>query len=74
MPVGQGSVGTYSGGTPAYVQTCLVTVIDKESNAVVATGSFRGTNPPQSKKSSESGMGSKPEKEVVQFLSGLKRQ
>jgi hypothetical protein len=66
-------VGQYDDGTPGYVQTCQVTVIDKGANAVVGKNAFRGGDPPKSKKKSESGMGPKPTDEIVKYLTSLPR-
>jgi hypothetical protein len=64
----------YGGNKPAYYQVCYVTVIDKESKSVVADARFQGGEPPTSIDSrSSEGVGSKPEKEVIAFISGLKR-
>lgn len=66
-------VGTYSGGSPAYQQTVRVTVVDKDTRGVIGQAEYQGSMPPQRKKSSESGTGSKPEGEVVNFLKTLPR-
>jgi hypothetical protein len=68
-------VGSYGAGGPkAYVQTCSVKVVDKETKSVIATGYVPGADPPHSKKSSESGTGPKPIKELVSNLKNLPRQ
>ena len=66
-------VGKYDGGSPGYVQTCRVALIDKAANAVVGESTFRGGDSPKSKKERESGTGPKPTDEVVRYFTSLPR-
>ncbi len=66
-------VGQYSGGGPAERQLANVTVVNLADKQVVAQQQFKGGDPPQSKKRSQSGMGSKPDTQVVDFLKALPR-
>lgn len=70
---GKEQIGTYTGGSAAEVQTVVVTVIDKKEGVQTHTTSLRGGNPPQSKKSSQSGVGPKPTTEIINFLKALPR-
>lgn len=70
---GKNQVGTYTGGSAAYQQTVQVTVLDKDTRDIIGQQSFSGSMPPQRKKSSESGTGSKPETEVINFVKALPR-
>ena len=70
---GKDQVDTYENGAPAYVQTCKVTVIDKQTQTVLwDSQQFRGDEPPMEIDFSASeGSGSKPTEQVVDYLKGL---
>ena len=62
-------------GYPAYRQTCTVTVIDQASRDVIGTTEVKGGDPPNSiDEGAKEGVGSKPTKEVVDYLKSLPRQ
>jgi hypothetical protein len=67
-------VGTYDDGTRAYQYTVDVTVVDHARRTVIAQSTFTGSEPPRTIKYSSEGVGSKPTKEVVDYLKGLPRQ
>jgi hypothetical protein len=71
---GNDQIDTYDDGAAAYVQTCQVEVIDLAKKMVVGQNTFRGTDPPMSKSHSGSASGSKPTKEVVNWLQSLPRR
>ena len=73
---GEEQVGHYDSptGPGAYKHTCQVILVDKERKAVVGGRRFVGSDPPQRKKSSESGYGSKPTSEIVTFLRTVPRK
>jgi hypothetical protein len=58
---------------PAYVQTCRLTVIDRETRTVLCSKEVRGPEPPARKRAGESVTGPKPVKEVVAYLTSLPR-
>jgi len=65
----------YTNGKPAFKQNCVVTLVDKATGNLIARQELWGGDPPSSIKSSQSeGTGSKPEKEVVDYLKGLPRK
>jgi hypothetical protein len=66
-------VGTYEGGTAAEAQTADVTVIDRKDWAVTHTTHIQGDDPPRTKKRSETGVGPRPTKQVIDYLKGLPR-
>lgn len=70
---GQIQEGSYTDGSAAYIQTCVVTVIDREKWEVLGRNTFQGASPPSFKKGGGSRTGSKPTKEIVQYLSSLPR-
>jgi len=59
---------SYADGVPAMVQTCVVRVYQKEGMFPVAEKRLVGGPPPQARKRSQAGVGSKPTSEVVDFL------
>ncbi len=67
---GEVQVSTYGNtNKPALVQTCNVTVIDRDEKAILLREAFRGSDPPKSIKSRDSsGRGDKPTDKVVEFL------
>jgi hypothetical protein len=68
-------VAEYTNGKPAYRQTCHAAVMNKGTGELVAEGDFQGGDPPSTIKSSQpDGTGSKPDKEVVDFLKRLPRE
>jgi hypothetical protein len=67
-------IDKYDDGAGAFVHLCDVKVVDLAKKQVVATRSFRGGDPPQSKSSAGSAYGSKPTQDIVNFLKGLPRQ
>jgi hypothetical protein len=68
------AVGTYTNGSTAYQWSAQVQIIDFRQQAVIHAESFAGTPPPVLKSSRESGTGSKPDGEIVEWLDGLPRQ
>ena len=66
-------VGSYTGGGPAWIWKCQVTVIDKSQRALLGEREFRGSDPPQTTANSGGDYGSKPVGEVVNYLTKLPR-
>jgi len=67
-------VGSYN-GKPAWKQSCQVRVMDKPSGELIETQPFWGGDPPSAIDSNASaGWGSRPDKEIVEFLGTLPRQ
>jgi hypothetical protein len=58
----------------AFQQTCQVKVVDWKTKAEIATATFFGTTPYYSRNRNEFVTGSKPDSEVLTFLTGLHRQ
>ena len=68
-------IDQYKNGAPAYRHSGTVTVIDHAKRAVIAVTQVQGTEPPMEIDSNASeGNGSKPSKEIVDYLKGLPRQ
>ena len=70
-------VGQYGKGKmsqAAGIWLCDVTVIDKAEQKVVVRKHFEGGKPPQSKRVTTSGRGSKPIKEIGKYLNHLPRR
>jgi hypothetical protein len=72
---GKNLVGNYNNNpsNPAYQQTVQVTVVDQNTKTILGQTSFAGSMPPQKKKSSESGTGSRPDAEIINYLKGFPR-
>jgi hypothetical protein len=71
----KGKVGDYEGGGAAYQQNVTVTVIDLATKTVLCYNEIYGGPPPQNIDSrSSEGTGSKPTKELVEYLKGLPRK
>jgi hypothetical protein len=70
---GKVEVGKYSDGASAYVQTCVVTVVDKADKKVLGKSPvLQGGDPPKSKKGSGEGKGPRPTEAVVNYLRSLR--
>jgi Concanavalin A-like lectin/glucanases superfamily len=67
------AVGTYSDGSTGYQWFAQVRLIDFQQKALLHTRQFTGSPPPQTKKSSESGTGSKPDGEIADWVDKLPR-
>jgi hypothetical protein len=65
------TVGKYADGAEGYQIMCMVTLIDKENHVRFAPKGFIGSKPPQSKKGAGSRYGSKPDKDIVEYLATL---
>ena len=67
-------IDQYKNGAPAYRQSAKATVIDHARRAVIGTTQVQGTEPPIEIDSNASeGNGSKPSKEIVEYLKSLTR-
>jgi hypothetical protein len=67
-------VGEYSGGKPACVEWCDVTVIDRQQNVTLAKKQFKGGDPPKTLKTTFiKGVGPRPYKEIADYLASLCR-
>jgi hypothetical protein len=71
---GEDNIGSYTDGEDATVITCDVTIIDKSTATVVAERNFRGSIPPNPKRSGEDGTGSMPIDEIVAYLKTLPKK
>lgn len=67
-------VGRYTGGSAGYRYTGKVTVIDKTAGAIVGRTSFKGGEPPSTKRGSGDAYGSKPTEEIKNYLLSLPRK
>lgn len=67
-------VGRYTGGSLGYRYTANVTVIDKASGTIIGRSTFKGGEPPSTKKGSGDAYGSKPSNDIKNYLLGLPRK
>jgi hypothetical protein len=67
-------VGEYTDNSKALVWLCKVSVIDLGAKTLVGQRDFQGSDPPQSDSGSGDVHGSKPTKEIVDYLKNLPRQ
>jgi hypothetical protein len=68
---GERVTGKYTNGAIGYRYTCTVTVIDYVDKVVVAQIVIEGDNPPAFTRSRMSAHGSKPSKEIVDYITKL---
>jgi hypothetical protein len=66
--------GDYDNGAEALVHLCEVTVFDRASKQAVGQSHFRGGPPPETTESKGKVYGSKPTKEIVDFLKRMAGQ
>lgn len=66
--------GRYTDGAAGYRYTAKVTVIDKTSGTIVGRTSFKGGEPPSTKKGSGDEYGPKPSNEIKNYLLSLPRR
>lgn len=69
---GESKVGRYTNGGGAYIYTCEVTVVDLATHALIAEKGFRGGPPPEEIRTGD-GYGSRPDDDVIKYLTGLLR-
>ena len=71
---GQRQVGKYDDGSPAYVYTLDVQLIDRARNVTIARHTLEGGPPPEKKMSSSTGIGSYPMRETIAYLASLPKR
>jgi hypothetical protein len=70
----QSIVGRYTNGKNAYQISCLVTIIDKLLGTKVDEKKFWGSPPPSKVISTNTGVGSRPNSEIAEYIESLPRK